>query len=141
MQDTQKTIRLWVNWGRDQAMILNSLIQDSFVPETGIGVQLEIVNATLVKGILSGNSPDCALQMARAEPVNLGMRHALYDLTQFDDFNSVLERFQPGAEEPYRYSDACYALPDTQTFFSMFYRSDVFEELGLTPSFSIPVRI
>ena len=102
MQDTQKTIRLWVNWGRDQAMILNSLIQDSFVPETGIGVQLEIVNATLVKGILSGNSPDCALQMARAEPVNLGMRHALYDLTQFDDFNSVLERFQPGAEEPYR---------------------------------------
>ena len=132
VQDTQKTIRLWVNWGRDQAMILNSLIQDSFVPETGIGVQLEIVNATLVKGILSGNSPDCALQMARAEPVNLGMRHALYDLTQFDDFNSVLERFQPGAEEPYRYSDACYALPDTQTFFSMFYRSDVFEELGLT---------
>lgn len=61
-------------------------------------MQLEIVNATLVKGILSGNSPDCALQMARAEPVNLGMRHALYDLTQFDDFNSVLERFQPGAE-------------------------------------------
>lgn len=27
VQDTQKTIRLWVNWGRDQAMILNSLIQ------------------------------------------------------------------------------------------------------------------
>lgn len=124
-------IRLWVNWGQDQAASLNSIIQDSFTATTGINVQLEIVNASLVNGILSGNFPDVALQMARTEPVNLGMRGALADLTQFDDYKEVLSRFQPGAEEPYLYNGSLYALPDTQEFMIMYYRNDILESLEL----------
>lgn len=126
-----KTIRLWVNWGQDQAAVLNSLIGDSFTPETGINVKLEIVSASLVNGILSGNFPDVALQMSRTEPVNLGMRSALYDLTNFSDYEQVLERFMPGAETPYMYNGGLYALPDTQSFFIMFYRKDILSQLGL----------
>lgn len=131
VNDNNKTIRLWVNWGQDQAAVLNSLIGDSFTPETGINVKLEIVSASLVNGILSGNFPDIALQMSRTEPVNLGMRGALYDLTNFPDYEQVLERFMPGAETPYMYNDALYALPDTQSFFIMFYRNDILSQLGL----------
>lgn len=127
----EKSIRLWVNWGQDQAAALNSLIEDSFTPKTGIHVQLEIVNASLVNGILSGNFPDLALHMTRTEPVNLGIRGALCDLTQFSDYKEVLSRFQPGADIPYRYNDALYALPDTQSFFLMYYRTDILERLGL----------
>jgi len=127
----EKTIRLWVNWGQDQTAVLNSLIKDSFTPETNINVKLEIVSASLVNGILAGNFPDLSLHMARTEPVNLGMRGALYDLTQFEDYEDVLKRFQPNAETPYRYNDKLYALPDTQTFFLMFYRTDVLEKLGI----------
>lgn len=126
------TLRLWVNWGRDQAQILRNLIQDSFTEETGINVKVEVVNATLIQGILSGSAPDMAIQLSRAEPVNLGIRNALYDLKQFDDFDSVLERFQSGAEVPYTYDGKCYALPDTQAFYVMFYRTDIFEQFGLT---------
>ncbi len=142
--DSENTIRLWVNWGQDQAAALNSLIQDSFTPneeywydgdgdgeKEPINVQVEIVNASLINGILAGNYPDMSLQMARTEPVNLGIRGALADLTQFDDFEQVLERFQDGAEVPYTYKGATYALPDTQNFMLMFYRNDVLEELGL----------
>ena len=125
------TIRLWVNWGQDQAAALNSLIEDSFTPNTGINVQVEIVNASLINGILAGNYPDMSLQMARTEPVNLGIRGALADLTQFEDFEEVIGRFQDGATVPYTYKDATYALPDTQNFMLMFYRTDVLEELGL----------
>lgn len=128
---SDNTIRLWVNWGQDQAAALNSLIEDSFTPETGISVQVEIVNASLINGILAGNYPDMSLQMARTEPVNLGIRGALADLTQFEDFEEVLGRFQDGAEVPYSYKGATYALPDTQNFMLMFYRNDVLEELGL----------
>ena len=142
-------ITIWVNWGRDQTQVLSNLIQDSFTYKTGISVQLEIVNATLVKGILAGNFPDLQLHLSRTDPVNLGMRGALYDLTNFSaekdpkystvddgstymlDYETVLKRFQPSADVPYWYEDKLYALPDTQSFFIMYYRTDIFESLGI----------
>lgn len=130
--ENKETIRLWIGWGQDQASVLNSMIKDSFTPQTGINVQLEIVSASLINGILSGNFPDVVLNMTRTDPVNLGIRGALTDLTQFADYKEVLERFQPGSEIPYLYNDALYALPDTQAYFLMYYRTDVFEDLGLT---------
>lgn len=140
----ENTIRLWVNWGQDQAAALNSLIQDSFTPNEEyyhngkpINVQVEIVSASLINGILAGNYPDMSLQMARTEPVNMGIRGALADLSQFDDFEDVITRFQNGSNlengaiAPYTYDGKTYALPDTQNFMLMFYRTDVLEELGL----------
>ena len=126
------TLKMWVNWGRDQTMALNSLIQDSFTAETGVSVNLQIVSASLINGLLADNFPDVQLHLSRTDPVNYGMRGALLDLNQFEDVDQVLSNFQKGAEMPYRYNGALYALPDTQSFFCMFYRTDVFEDLGLT---------
>jgi len=128
--ESGEQLRLWVNWGRDQATALNALIQDSFTPKTGISVQVELVNTSLVNGILSGNYPDMALMMTRSEPVNLGMRGALDD-SKFPDYEDVLERFQAGADVPYWYNGHLYALPDTQNFYILFYRKDVLDSLGL----------
>lgn len=130
-EDTQ-AITIWVNWGRDQAQVLNSLVQTSFTEETGVPVNIKLVNASVIQAILSGKGPDCILQHSRTEPVNLAMRGVLYDLTQFDDLNDVLERFQSGADVPYRYKGGLYALPDTQTFFLMFYRKDILAELDIS---------
>lgn len=130
-EESQEELRLWVNWGRDQAMVLHSLIQDTFTSNTNIPVRLEVVNTSLVNGILSGNFPDVALFLSRTEPVNLGMRGALHDLSQFRDYEEVLERFQKGADVPYWYGDALYALPDSQNFFILFYRKDILESLSL----------
>ncbi len=129
--DTDKTITVWINWGLDQAQVLNSLIDNTFTPQTGISVDLQLVNATLVQGVQSGKGPDCFLQHARYEPVNLAMRGVLYDLSQFKDCNEVLTRFQKGAETPYRYKNGLYALPDKQTFYMMFYRKDILDSYGI----------
>lgn len=126
------TLKMWVNWGRDQTMALNSLIQDSFTAEKGINVNLQIVSASLINGLLAGNFPDVMLHLQRTDPVNYGMRGALLDLTRFEDYQEVLTRFQKGADTPYWHDGALYAIPDTQAFFIMFYRTDVFEQLGLT---------
>lgn len=147
--DAKGNVRIWVNWGRDQCQVLSNLIQDSFTYETGISVQLEIVSASLINGILAGNFPDLSLHLSRTDPVNLGMRGALYDLTNFSakkdskfstvddgstyllDYETVLKRFQESADRPYWYNNGLYALPDTQGFFIMFYRTDIFENLGI----------
>lgn len=125
------SIVVWVNWGRDQAQVLTSLIDRQFTPKNNINVEVQLVNASMVQAVLSGNGPDCFLQHSRSEPVNLAMRGALYDLSQFDDCDEVLNRFQKGADIPYRYKGGLYALPDTQTFFMMFYRKDILEEFGI----------
>ena len=127
----EKDLKIWVNWGRDQAMVLNSLIEESFTPDTGIKVELELTDATLVKGILSGNAPDLSLHLPRTEPVNLAMRGALYDLTEFEDYTEIIKRFGESADVPYRYGNGTYALPDTQSFYIMFYRSDILEKLEI----------
>lgn len=125
------TLKLWINWGRDQAQALNLLIRERFTPNTNINVQLELVDATLIQGMLTDNAPDIALQVARTNPVNYAMRGALYDLKNFEDFDEVCARFQDTAITPYIYGDGCYALPDTQNFYIMFYRKDILEQLGI----------
>jgi len=128
---SEETVVVWVNFGRDQAQILNSMALGDFYQETGIPVDIKLVNASIVQAVLSGEGPDCILQHSRSEPVNLAMRGVLYDLENFDDLDDVLKRFRPNAETPYRYKDGLYALPDTQTFYLLYYRKDILEKFGI----------
>ena len=132
-EDNGSQITVWINWGRDQAQVFNALIQSGFTEKTGIGVNVKLASASVVQAMISGKGPDCILQQARSEPVNLAMRGALLDLRQFDDLDEVLERFQPNAAVPYMYKNGVYGLPDTQNFFMMFYRKDILDKLGLEP--------
>lgn len=134
--ENKESVTVWVNWGRDQAQVLNMLVRDSFsLQYPDIEVSIKISNATMIQGVLSGNGPDVTLMHSRAEPVNLAMRGVLYDISQFKktdpEYDAVMNRFQKGATDPYLYRDGLYGLPDSQSFFVMFYRTDVFEELEL----------
>ncbi|MBE6778551.1 MAG: extracellular solute-binding protein [Ruminococcaceae bacterium] len=124
-------VKIWVNWGRDQVKVLNTLIQDSFTPNNNVAVKVEQVNASVVQGIISNNSPDLYLHMARSETVNLAMRGVLHNLLFFDDYEEQLKQFHDGAELPYYYRDGCYGLPDTQGFDVMFYRKDILDDLNI----------
>lgn len=126
-----ESITIWVNWGRDQAQVLNSLIQTSFTPNHNIAVNIQLVNASVVQAVLSGKGPDCLLQHSRSEPVNLAMRGVLYDMNNFDDVDTVLKNFGEDAALPYYYKGGLYGLPDTQSFYLMYYRKDIFSEMGL----------
>lgn len=129
--DNKDALELWINWGRDQANAITTMIQDDFVPATGIDVNVSIANATIIQAILSGKGPDVMLQLARTDPVNYAMRGALLNLDEFSDFDSVISRFSKDAVLPYTYNDKVYALPDTQSFFVMFVREDICNSLGI----------
>lgn len=128
---TDEKLTIWINWGMDQARSLNDLIRDSFTESTGTAVEIKVVSTSLINGLMSGNFPDLVLSQTRTGPIDLGIRGALYDLKQFDDFEKVTERFMRDAVSPYEYGGKCYALPETQNFYMMFYRTDIFETLGL----------
>jgi len=73
------------------------------------------------------------LSLATWFPVNYAMRNAAEDLTQFEDFEEVVSPFYDSALTALEYNGGIYALPETQEFSLLFYRTDVLEELGLTP--------
>lgn len=139
------TLTLWVGTGRDQANVVKALIDENFTPETNINVNVQLVDMnTLLRATLAGEGPDMAIQVANTSgiagavlntgndtPVNYGLRGAVLDLSQFDDFDSVMTRFSESAAVPFSFNGATYALPETQTFPMMFYRKDILAEIGL----------
>lgn len=142
---TDETITLWIGSGRDQANVIKALIDESFTNETGIGVNVQLVDMnTLLKATLVGEGPDVAIQVANTNgiagavlntgndtPVNYGIRNAVLDLAQYDDVDEVLARFPEAASEQFKYNGAVYALPETITYPVMFYRKDILKEIGL----------
>ena len=127
-------IEVWILSGRDQANILKTIIDDSFTPNTGIAVNLKLVEAgTVMPAVVAGDGPDVVLSAQQGEPVNYILRGAAEDLRQFEDCDEVLSRFSNSAWLPYVYGDAIAGLPETQQFNVLFYRTDILEELGLEP--------
>lgn len=120
--------------GRDQAQVLKDMIDEMFTPETGISVELMLVQGSLIEATLAGTGPDVALFTAEDQPVNFAIRGALQDLSVFDGWEEVAGRFYESAMVPFAYEGGWYGVPETQLFNMLFYRTDVFEELGIKPS-------
>lgn len=127
-----QTLDVWVTAGRDQAQIIKGMIDEEFTPKTGIDVNIKLVDGSvLLPATVSGKGPDVAMQIAMADPVNYAIRNAVADLTQFPDYEEVEKWFHESAVTPYRFNEGVYALPETQEFPMLFYRTDILEELGL----------
>ncbi len=132
--NNSETVTVWVGLGRDQANAIKSLIDEDFTKNYGINVNLMLVQMdTLLPATLSGQGPDVAMMVGNDLPMNYGMRGAVMDLAQFDDFNEVTKAFLPSALVPYNFEDKYFALPETQSFNMLFYRKDILNELNLEP--------
>ncbi len=128
----EEVVKVWISTGRDQGTILKSMVDDTFIPQTGIKVNVEIVDAgALMNAVVAGRGPNVVLSIGADQPVNYALRNAVEDLSQFDDLDEVLAPYTPSSYEQYRLDDHIYAIPETQTFNVMFYRKDVLDELGL----------
>jgi ABC-type glycerol-3-phosphate transport system substrate-binding protein len=141
----QAALTLWVGTGRDQANIIKSLVDESFTRDTGISVNVQLVDmTTLLKASLVGQGPDVAVQVANTNgiagavlntgndtPVNYGIRNAVLNLAEFNDLPEVSQRYPEAALTQFSYDGAVYALPETITYPVMFYRKDILAEIGL----------
>lgn len=131
---SDEVVKVWVLTGRDQGTILKSMVDDTFTPESGVKVNVEIVDpGALLNAVLAGRGPNVVLSVGADQPVNYALRGAAEDITQFADYEDVLSHYTRSSYEQYALDGSIYALPETQTFNVMFYRKDVLEELGLEP--------
>lgn len=135
---TERKVTVWmgavsnVGLGRDQAQIIKNLTDNSFTPQEGIGVDLRLVDMSiLLPAVAAGKGPDVALGQGQNVPVNYALRGAVRDLSDFEGIDEVLERFTASAVTPFRFGEGVFALPEKLSFSMMFYRKDVLAELGI----------
>ncbi len=126
------TIDVWVASGREQANVLKRIIDSGFSSKN-INVNLKLVQGALLQATIAGKGPDVALNMGQGDPVNYALRNSLYDLSKFEGFTEVRQRFSEGAVSPFIFNGGVYALPETESFYMMFYRKDVLESLNISP--------
>ncbi len=150
-----KDVDVWLltseNQGREQANAISSMInEERSNPNSvlnGVNVSLKVVSPdVLLTATLAGRGPDVAINVANGTPVNYALRGATFDLTTFSrsaldeiGYNNVpsFEEialneetmwFKQSAMVPYEFEGGYYALPYTQSFLVLFYRTDMFEE-------------
>jgi ABC-type glycerol-3-phosphate transport system substrate-binding protein len=131
---------VWIFSGRDQSMVLKSMIDETYSPNSKNFVNLKLVAMeALMPAVVAGSGPDIALTVNNNDPVNYAFRNAALDLTRFTDFHAVASEFHESAFVPFRYQQpgsdhvGIYGMPQTQIFGVMYYRTDILEEVGLTP--------
>ena len=126
-------LQVWMGRSRQYVETVQNLIDTQFTPETGIQVDISLMPDAnkLVLANAAGTAPDVVLSLQYVVPSYLNIRGALYDLTQFEDFPEVAQRFSSGLFVPYILGDGVYAMPETINFWVMFYRKDILDNLGI----------
>lgn len=133
-EDADHLIEVWIVTGRDQSQVLKNMIDDTFTPQTGIKVNVKLINPNaLLTAVIAGNGPDVVVSTYNSQPVDYALRNANVNLRRFDDCDEVLSWFKESAYIPYEYNGGLYALPEQETFNLLFYRKDVLAQLGLEP--------
>lgn len=126
------TVEVWIQSGRDQAMIIRNLIDNTFTPQHKINIDLKLIpDGVVLPATLAGEGPDVVLAVNGNMTVNFAMRNAAQDLTVFPDFEEVVKDFHPSAFIPLTYQGGIYGLPETQSFLMLFYRKDILRQIGI----------
>ena len=132
-EDGSKALTVWVGSGREQAQIVKTMIDDTFTEQTGISVNVSLVQGSLMEATMAGQGPDIALNVARYLTVDLAARGALLCLSDRTGFQELTGEYQDTAFVPYTLNGKVYGIPETQEYNMLFYRADIFEELGIKP--------
>lgn len=131
--DDQIVLDVWVNRARNYVDLMQKMIDNEFTAQTGIKVNLSLMPSEqkLILANSSGFEPDVALGVSTGIPYEFAIRNAALDLRQFEDFDTYMQQFSPGAFMRYIIDDSVYALPETQDFYVTFYRKDILDSLGV----------
>lgn len=128
---SDKSIRVWINTGIDQFETIKNIITDEFSSKYDIQVDLELAQGSLVNALAAGTGPDVMLGIVSDTVVNLALRGAVVDLSQYDGYFDILDQYVDGAEIPFRLEGRYYGMPNTVGCSVMFIRTDIFQNMGL----------
>ena len=132
----ENAVNVWINKPLTYINVLQQMVDRDFNTKQGqpkIKISMMPDANKLLLSTSAGESPDVALGIASYTPFDFAIRNAAYDLSSFEDFYDVANRFPAGTLVPFVLNDKFYALPESLDFQVTLYRKDIFE------SFNIPL--
>ena len=132
-KSSTEPVTVWMaSSGREQAQIIQNMIDETFSPETNIPVKLQLIPADVVlRAALAGNGPDVVIGLSQATSQDFAMRGAIVDLSQMEGFDEFVSRYGAGVMRTASYLGGVWGIPEQVTFQMLFYRQDVLNDLGL----------
>lgn len=133
--DGGRAIKVWLaSYGKEQAQLIQNMIDEDFAPNTGISVNLQLIPVDVVlRAALAGNGPDVVIGLGQGTLQDFAMRNAIVDLSQLQGFEEATQRFYQSSLDSAGFQGGIYGIPEQTTFMMMFTRDDILAELGLLP--------
>ena len=127
-------ITVWMaSSGREQAQIIQNMIDESFTPNNDISVKLQLIPLDVVlRAALAGNGPDVVIGLGQTTAQDFAMRGATVDLSKLAGYDEYIKRYSEGVMRATTYNGGSYGIPEQVSFQMFFYRQDVMDELGVT---------
>ena len=129
----EDTLEVWVGQSNLYLDIIQSMIDQGFTANTGIEVKCSILNNTqkIVLSNATNDNPDVVLSLDNWTPYAYALRGMLTNLKDFEDFDEVSSNYYANNFTPVIFEDGVYALPETQSVYLLYYRTDVLHYLDL----------
>jgi len=132
-EEDEESIKVWVQKSKGYTDIMQQMIDEEFTSETGIKVELSLLRdeQKLILANSSGDLPHAAINITSGLPYQLALREVLVDYRELSGFEEAAEPFNDQIFMPFIYDDGVYAMPESLGATLLFYRTDIFRDLGL----------
>ncbi len=135
------TIKVWMvnagtaanvqSIGREQAQIIQNLIDEKFTPESSINIDLQLIPVDVVlRAALAGNSPDAVIGLNQSTLQDFAMRGAVVDLSKLDGFKEAAGKYYKSELDGASYLGGVYGIPEQADFMMLFTRDDILKAIG-----------
>ncbi|MGN0679443.1 MAG: extracellular solute-binding protein [Oscillospiraceae bacterium] len=132
-QPDYRTMDVWVCLDRKEAEIVSDLVEKQYNSTHDFKINIRPDNGSLYEAVVSGKGPQAALFANSDTICELQERGTTVNLRDCQNFAEVYGRFPSGLAGMYAHDGGVHAVPITNSFPMMFYRTDIFTELGITP--------
>ncbi len=131
--DDKNTLNVWVGQSSRYLDIMQNMIDDGFTKEKGIKVKLNVLpnNQKIILNNATNSNPDVVLSIESWSPYSFALRGMLADLSKFDGFEEMVKDVKPNNFTPMIFEDGVYGMPETQSTYLLYYRTDILEFLEI----------
>lgn len=134
-------LEVWVGRGTEWCRLIKQLSDAEFTPNSNAVININVLPSsqiatagvnTVLLSVAAGTAPDVVLGLGSAMPVEYAVRNAIVDLSKLDGFNDISSKIHKETFKPLSYGGGVYGLPETVNFRCIYYRTDIFSDLGIT---------
>ena len=127
------TLEVWVGQSTLYLDIIQSMIDQEFTNETGIAVKCSVLasGSKIVLSNATGDNPDVVLSIDDWVPYSYALRGMLEDLSAYPGFDAASASYVKNNFTPMIFEDGVYGIPETQSVFLLYYRTDILDYLDL----------